>query len=62
MDGTYYVIKNVETGQTISPPAVSTAPHLYSTRGKAEARRKAFGFRSDKYVVTPVQLIEIKEI
>lgn len=59
MDGTYYVIKRKSDGKHIGPSGISKAPHLYTTKGKAEGRRKAF-YRMDDYEVVPVQLTEMK--
>lgn len=62
MDGIYYAIKHKATGVTVSPSGTSKAPHLYTTKGKAEARRKsiASGIWADQYEVVPVQLTEMK--
>lgn len=60
MDGIYYVIKNKTDGTTKSPKGVSKAPHLYSTKGKAEGALKR-GWRIDHYEVVPVHLTELRE-
>lgn len=61
MDGTYYVIKRKFDGKHVGPRGVSQAPHLYDTKGKAEARRKNKFRGGEGYEVVPVQLTELKE-
>lgn len=60
MDGIYYVIKRKSDGMHIGPRGVSSAPHLYETKGKAEGQRKRI-FRPDDFVVVPAKLTELKE-
>lgn len=60
MDGIYYVVKRKSDGRCVGPAGVSKAPHLYETRGRAEARRKS-RFREDDFVVVPVHLTELKQ-
>lgn len=62
MDGIYYVIKDKQTGKSVSPRGVSLAPHLYRSKGKAEGQRQSrYFYRPDNYEVVAVQLTEIKE-
>lgn len=60
MDGIYYVIRRKSDGKPVGPRGVSTAPHLYTSEGKANAQRKGRYFRPDDYEVVPVQLTEMK--
>ena len=60
MNGTYYVIKRKSDDRHVGPSGVSSAPHLYNTKGKAEGRRKSF-YHPDNYEVVPVQLTELKQ-
>jgi hypothetical protein len=60
MNGVYWVVKIKETGKTLNPPGVSTAPHLYLTKGKANGTFKRL-YRPELYEVVPVQLTELIE-
>lgn len=61
MDGIYYVIKHGD-GTTWSPSGTSTAPHLFHSKGKANARLKQLSsyWYSESKVVS-VHLTELKE-
>lgn len=56
MDGICYVIKNEATGKHMTRPGQSSAPHLYTSPGKANAQLPRNGWK-----VVPVQLTELKE-
>lgn len=58
MNGTYYVIKDKDTGKSVSPSGVSKAPHLYLTEGKANGMLKKM-WLSELYEVVPVELKEL---
>lgn len=60
IDGTYYVIKRKSDGKPIGPSGVSSAPHLYNSKGKAEARRKCKR-NEGSYETVPVLLTEVAE-
>lgn len=56
MDDVYYVIKNEATGAHLTKTGQSSAPHLYTSPGKANAQLPSKGWK-----VVPVQLTELKE-
>ncbi len=56
---TFFYVREKATKQPNTPKGVqSGAPHLYTSRGKAEARRKGL-WKPDLYEVVEVQLTEI---
>lgn len=60
MNGIYWAVKNKQTGMTVNPPGVSSAPHLYATKGKANGAHKRL-YKQELYEVVPVQVTEIRE-
>jgi len=60
IEGTYYVIREKKTGRHVAARGVSSAPHLYTTFGKAEGMRKQ-KWQPDNYESVPVQLTLVKE-
>lgn len=62
IDGVYWAVKWKVTGTTVNPSGVSNAPHLYLSKGKAEARWKQLSKSCREATeVVPVQLTELKE-
>lgn len=58
----YWVIKHEITGEYWSPArSPSTAPQVYLTRGKAEARRKQIGGKDPNWVVKKWNITESKD-
>jgi hypothetical protein len=62
MYGVYFVIKHKLTGAHSGPRGVSSAPHLYRTKGLAEGQLKSnYRYRNkDDYEVVKVKLTELK--
>lgn len=52
---TYWVVREIASKAICGPAGVSSAPHLYLTKGKAEARRKT-RWQPARYEVVAVEL------
>lgn len=59
MNGTYFVVREIETGKPRGPSGVSKAPHLYRTKGIADGIRKQL-WKPTLYEVVSVQLTVIE--
>lgn len=55
----FWGIRNKATREIYSPRGVSTAPHLYRTKGIADARRKQL-WKADEYEVVEILMYVVE--
>jgi hypothetical protein len=60
-DASYFFVRDIESQRPNSPAGTQRgAPHLFTSFGKADGRRKTL-HKPDEYEVVEVQLTEIKK-